>query len=67
MLNDPIVLVVVDALNAEKIPFLVAGSLSSNVISLQMETLYCDYVHRWCDSHDTRETLAEVLHDLPSL
>ena len=44
MLNDPIVLVVVDALNAEKIPFLVAGSLSSNVYGVPRSTRDADFV-----------------------
>ena len=44
MLNDPIVLVVVDALNAEKIPFLVAGSLSSNVYGVPRSTKDADFV-----------------------
>lgn len=44
MLNDPIVLVVVEALNAEKIPFLVAGSLSSNVYGVPRSTRGADFV-----------------------
>lgn len=37
-----------------------------NVIALQKETLDWDYIHRWCDSHGTRETLEEILRDVPS-
>ena len=44
MLNDPIVLVVVDALNTEKIPFLVVGSLSTNVYGVPRSTKDADFV-----------------------
>ncbi len=44
MLNDPIVLLVVDALNAENIPFLVVGSLSSNVYGVPRSTKDADFV-----------------------
>lgn len=36
-----------------------------DVIAVQKDRLDWDYLHRWCDAHDTRQLVDEILASLP--
>jgi len=38
-----------------------------NVIAIQAERLDWDYIHQWCEEHDTRPLLDEIRESLPPL
>ena len=48
----------IDALEAVGIPYMLVGSLSSNVYGI---------VHGWCDSHGTRDLLDEIRNSIPTI
>jgi hypothetical protein len=76
MNSDEATVAVIDALHALDIPYILVGSLASNlygiprstkdvedargVVAVQGDPLDWNYIRRWCDAHGTRELLDKV-------
>ena len=76
MTSEEIVVRCIDTLEAASIPYMVVGSLSSDLYAIpqstpdadfavQADTLDWDYIHRWCDEHGTRELLDDIRRSIP--
>ena len=64
MTSNRVVLEMATALRGAGVPYMIVGSYS-NIIAMQSVSLDWEYIHRWCDTHGTRELLASVVAMVP--
>ena len=62
---DEAAMVVVNALNSERVPYMLAGSFC--VIAVQGNCLDWTYISKWCTNHGTLEKLNEIRRSIPPL